>query len=98
MTSKQRSYLKSLASTMDSVFQVGKSCLTTEFIDAIKGVLETHELIKINVLKNCIEDPKEIADTLASHTRSEVVQVIGRKIILYKQADEREKRKIVLPK
>lgn len=98
MTSKQRSYLKSLASTMDSVFQIGKSCLTTEFIDAIKGVLETHELIKINVLKNCVEDPKEIADTLASHTRSEVVQIIGRKIILYKQADEPEKRKIVLPK
>ncbi len=98
MTSKQRSYLKSLASTMDSVFQIGKSCLTTEFIDAIKGVLETHELIKINVLKNCVEDPKEIADTLASHTRSEVVQIIGRKIILYKQADEPEKRKIILPK
>lgn len=83
---------------MDSVFQIGKSCLTTEFIDAIKGVLETHELIKINVLKNCVEDPKEIADTLASHTRSEVVQIIGRKIILYKQADEPEKRKIILPK
>ena len=98
MTSKQRSYLKSLASTMDPVFQIGKSSLTTEWIDAIKSVLETRELIKINVLKNCMDDPKEIADTVASHTRSEFVQVIGRKIIIYKQADEKENRKIVLPK
>lgn len=98
MTSKQRAYLRSLASTQNSVFQVGKSSLTTEFIDAIKEVLESRELIKINVLKNCMDDPKEIANTLASHTRSEVVQVIGRKIILYKQADEKEKRTIVLPK
>ena len=98
MTSKQRSYLKSLASTMDPVFQIGKSSLTTEWIDAIKSVLETRELIKINVLKNCMDDPKEIADTVASHTRSEVVQVIGRKIIIYKQPDEKENRKIVLPK
>ena len=88
MTSKQRAYLKCLASTMDSVFQVGKSSLTSEWIDAVKGVLETHELIKINVLKNCMDDPKEIANSIASCTRSEVVQVIGRKIILYKQADE----------
>lgn len=98
MTSKQRAYLKSLASTIDPVFQVGKSSLTTEFIDAIKEVLEARELIKINVLKNCMDEPREIADTLASHTRSEVVQVIGKKIILYKQADEKEKRKLVLPK
>lgn len=98
MTSKQRSYLKRLASTRDSVFQVGKASLTAEFIDAIKEVLEARELIKIHVLKNCVDDPKEIAETLASHTRSEVVQVIGRKIVLYKQADEKEKRKLVLPK
>lgn len=98
MTSKQRSYLKGLASTRNSVFQIGKSSLTTEFIDAIKEVLESRELIKINVLKNCMDNPKEIAAELASYTRSEVVQVIGRKIILYKQADEKEKRMIVLPK
>lgn len=90
--------MKSLASTRDCVFQIGKSGLTTEFIDAIKDVLESRELIKINVLKNCTEDLKEIAEKLASYTRSEVVQVIGRKIILYKQADKKEKRIIVLPK
>lgn len=98
MTSKQRSYLKSLASSMDPIFQIGKSSLTTEFIDAIKEALEARELIKINVLKNCMDDPREIGETLASNTRSEVVQVIGKKIVLYKQADEREKRKIILPR
>ncbi len=98
MTSKQRAYLRSLSSAIDSVVQIGKAGLTTEFIDAVKEVLESRELIKINVLKNCMEEPKEIADALASHTRSEVVQVIGRKIILYKQADERDRRNIVLPK
>lgn len=72
--------------------------MTTEFIDAIKEALEARELIKINVLKNCMDEPRAIAEALASNTRSEVVQVIGRKIILYKQADEKEKRKILLPK
>lgn len=98
MTSKQRSYLMSLASTMDPIFQIGKASLTTEFEDAIKEALEARELIKISVLKNCIDDPKEIAKILAQDTRSEVVQVIGKKIVLYKQADEPTKRKLQLPR
>lgn len=98
MTSKQRSYLMKLASNLNPVFQLGKSSLTTEFEDAIKEVLETRELIKINVLKNCADDPREIAELLAKDTRSEVVQVIGKKIVLYKQADEPAMRKIQLPK
>jgi len=98
MTSKQRSYLKGLAMNIDSVLQIGKSSLTDEIIDAIIEVLEARELIKINVLKNCLDDPKEIANEITKHTRSEVVQVIGKKIVLYKEADEPEKRKIKLPK
>lgn len=98
MTSKQRSYLMSLASTMDPIFQLGKASLTTEFEDAIREALEARELIKISVLKNCMDDPKEIAKILAQDTRSEVVQVIGKKIVLYKQADEPAKRKLQLPK
>lgn len=97
MTSKQRSYLMKLASGLDPVFHVGKASLTTEFEEAIKEVLEARELIKIGVLKNCMDDPKEIAQTLAQDTRSEVVQVIGKKIVIYKQADEPAKRKIKLP-
>lgn len=96
MTSKQRAYLKGLAMTMDPIFQIGKSSLTPEFTKGIEEALEARELIKISVLKNCLDDPKEIAATLAEHTRSEVVQVIGKKIVLYRES--KEKKKIELPK
>lgn len=98
MTSKQRSYLKGLAMNIDPIFQIGKSSLTPEITSAISEALEARELIKITVLKNCLDDGKSIASALAERTRSEVVQVIGRKIVLYKQAKEENKRKIVLPK
>lgn len=97
MTSKQRAYLKSLASTMDPIFQVGKSSVSPEIIEAIAQALEKRELIKISVLKNCADDPKEIAQVIAERTRSNVVQVIGKKIILFKQNNRPEKRKIILP-
>ena len=96
MTSKQRAYLKSLAMVMDPIFQIGKSSLTPEFTEAINEALEARELIKINVLQNCMDDPKEIAAVLAERTRSQVVQVIGKKIVLYKEGKD-EKKKIVLP-
>lgn len=96
MTTKQRAYLKSLAMTMDPIFQVGKNSLTPELTNAISEALEARELIKISVLKNCIDDPKEIAALMAERTRSQVVQVIGKKIILYKEGKDKNK-KIVLP-
>ena len=84
MTSKQRAYLKGLAMKLDPVFNVGKSSITPEFTSAISEVLETRELIKISVLKNCLDEPREIAEVLAERTHSQVVQVIGKKIVLYK--------------
>lgn len=96
MTSKQRAYLKSLASTLEPVFQVGKSSITPEITEAIGECFNTRELIKINVLKNCMYDPKAIAEVIAERTRSQVVQVIGKKIVLYKE--NKENPKIVLPK
>ena len=95
MTSKQRSYLKGLAMTMDPIFQIGKSSVTPELTAAIAEALEARELIKITVLKNCLDDGKSIAQVLAERTRSEVVQVIGKKIVLYKP--DKENPKIVLP-
>ncbi len=97
MTSKQRAYLKGLAMTMDSIFQIGKSSLTPEITEAVAEALEARELIKITVLKNCLDDEKEIAAVLAERTHSQVVQVIGKKIVLYKPAKDPAKRKIVLP-
>lgn len=96
MTSKQRAYLKSLAMKLDPVFNVGKASITPEFTTAIAEVLETRELIKIAVLKNCLDEPKEIAEVLAERTHSQVVQVIGKKIVLYKES--RDNKKIELPK
>lgn len=96
MTSKQRAYLKSLASSIAPIFQVGKSSLTPEIVAALDEALEKRELIKISVLKNCFDDPNELADTIAGRTRSQVVQVIGKKIILYRQA--KNNPKIQLPK
>ncbi|MDE6128146.1 MAG: ribosome assembly RNA-binding protein YhbY [Lachnospiraceae bacterium] len=95
MTSKQRAYLKGLASTMEPVFQIGKSNLTPEVTEAGAEVFNTRELIKIAVLKNCMEEPKAIAEMLADRTKSQVVHVIGRKIVLYKE--NRKNKKIILP-
>ena len=95
MTSKQRAYLKGLAMTMDPIFQIGKASLPPEIIDAVREAIDKRELIKISVLKNCFDDPKELAQILAERTRSEVVQVIGKKIVLFKQA--KEDSKITLP-
>lgn len=96
MTSKQRAYLKGLALKLDPVFNVGKSSITPKFTSAIAEVLETRELIKISVLKNCLDEPREIAEVLAERTHSQVVQVIGKKIVLYKES--KDNKKIELPK
>ena len=96
MTSKQRAYLKGLAMTMDPIFQMGKASLTPENTKAIDEALAARELIKISVLQNCLEDPREMAEILAERTRSQVVQVIGKKIVLYREGKD-DKKKIVLP-
>lgn len=95
MTSKQRAYLKGLAMNIEPLFQIGKASVTPENVDAISEVFNTHELVKLAVLKNCIDDPKEIANMIAERTHSEVVQVIGKKIVLYKPF--KKDPKIILP-
>ena len=96
MTTKQRAYLKSLAMTMEPIFQVGKNSITPELVGAVSEALAARELIKISVLKNCADDPKELAQILAERTRSQVVQVIGKKIVLYKEGKDKHKQ-IQLP-
>ena len=96
LTSKQRAYLKSLAQKIDPIFQIGKNGLTPEITEAVGQALDARELVKINVLQNCMDDPKEIAQVLAERTKSQVVQVIGKKIVLYKEGKD-DKKKIVLP-
>ena len=95
MTSKQRAYLKSLASNLNPVFQVGKSSLTPDLTEAIGEAFNKNELIKVAVLKNCADDPDEIAQMVAERTHSQLVQVIGKKFVLYKP--DKDKPKIQLP-
>ena len=96
MTSKQRAYLKGLAMTMEPIFQIGKSSLTPENTQAISEALAARELIKISVLNNCMDDPRELAQMVAERTHAQVVQVIGKKLVLYREGKD-EKKKIVLP-
>ena len=95
-TSKQRAYLKGLAMNMNPIFQIGKASLTPEITQAVSEALRARELIKIAVLQNCDDDPRMIAEYLAERTKSEIVQVIGKKIILYKEGKD-NKKKIILP-
>ena len=91
--SKQRALLKGAAMHMDPVLAIGKNSLTPEFISAVSENIAKNEIIKINVLKNCEDDVKEIAYTLAERSLSEVVQIIGRKIVLYKPAKDPKDRR-----
>ncbi|MCR5453315.1 MAG: YhbY family RNA-binding protein [Lachnospiraceae bacterium] len=86
MTNKQRAFLTSLASNEPSILQIGKGSVTPEYVNAVDEAITKRELVKISVLKNCMEDPHTLAQTLAERTKSEVVRVIGRKIILYRPA------------
>lgn len=96
LNSKQRAYLTSMASHISPIFQIGKASLTPEIITAVDAALEKRELVKISVLKNCADDPKEIAEMMAGRTRSQVVQVIGKKIILFRVS--KKKPVIELPR
>ena len=96
MTSKERAVLKGLAMKLKPIVNIGNQGLWEGSVDAVKEALEANELLKLNVLQNCLEDTYDLADQIAEATRSEVVSVIGRKIVLYKVADKPENRKIVL--
>ncbi len=95
VTSKQRAYLRSVAQTVEPIFQIGKNGLTPEITEAINIALEAREMVKISVLNNCYEDPKEMCQILSERTHSIPVQVIGKKIVLYKPA--KKNPKIILP-
>ena len=92
MTTKQRAYLKSLAMTMDPIFQIGKNSMTPELTKAVEEALNARELINVSVLKNCMDDPRMLAEMLAERTHSSVVQVIGKKIVLYKEGKDKNKK------
>ncbi|MGI6072031.1 MAG: ribosome assembly RNA-binding protein YhbY [Lachnospiraceae bacterium] len=85
MTSKERAALRSAANHLEPIINVGKDSITPEVTQAVDEALEARELIKVGVLKNCLDDPKEIATVIAERTKSEVVQVMGKKITIYRR-------------
>ena len=88
MTSKQRAYLRSLATSLQPIFQVGKGEISGNMVEQISNALEARELIKINVLKNSEYTPHEAAEIIAEATTSEIVTVIGNKFVLYRRSDK----------
>lgn len=91
ITSKQRAYLRSLAQNLAPIFQIGKNGINDNQVEQISNALEARELIKINLLDSTPDDKHSIANELAEKTNSDVVQIIGKKITLYKRSEKTPK-------
>ena len=94
LSGKQKRFLRSMAQTQSATFQVGKEGVTQNMVQAIRQYMDVHELVKIKVLDNCMEDLNQIAYDLSAGTKGDIVQIIGHTIILYHQA---KKPRIILP-
>ena len=88
MTSKQRAYLRSLANNLQPTIQVGKEGVSRNFTKQLEVILEKHELVKVNVLENSGLTAKEAGTDTARYTKSELVQTIGRKFVIYRPSKE----------
>jgi RNA-binding protein len=95
LTGKQKRYLRSLAHHLTPIFQIGKGGVNDQLVKHIVEAIETRELMKISILNNSDEDKNEAARFLAERSGSELVQVIGRTIILYKES--KDHKQITLP-
>lgn len=95
MTSKQRAYLRGLAQNLDPIFQIGKSGITDSLISDLSDALEARELIKITFLDTIPDNKTTIANEIAEKTNSQIVQIVGKKLTLYKESVN--KKKIELP-
>ncbi len=98
ITSKQRAYLRGLANTIEPIFQIGKNGINENLISQLSDALEARELIKVTVLETAFMETREACEECAKLTKSEPVQSIGFKFVLYKQAKDKKNRKIELPK
>lgn len=96
LTSKQRAHLRSIAQSYNTIFFVGKQGIGEELVKQLDDVLNCRELIKVGVQENCEFTAREAADQLAELTKSEVVQVIGRKFVLWRRSKDPKKRVIEL--
>ena len=91
LTSKQRAMLRSIASNEPTIMQVGKSGVTETMVKTVSDALEARELIKMRVLENSGAAVRDVAEQLAEATESEVVAVIGKCLILYRESETKKK-------
>jgi len=96
LTSKQRAQLRGIAATEDTIIHIGKDGISENLIKQVDDALEARELVKGRVLENSMYTAREAAEELKIPTRSEVVQVIGSKFVLYRMQHDKAKRKIEL--
>lgn len=95
ITSKQRSYLRSIANKIEPIFQIGKGGINDNMVKQLHDALEARELIKIHVLNNAEASAKDLCRQLSQRLKAEEVQIIGNKFILYKESSQDPK--IMLP-
>lgn len=96
ISSKERAFLKRVAASQSAVYQIGKDGLNEANLNGIMQVLSAREIAKINVLQNCDELPKDLANAIAEELKCEIVGVIGRKIIIYKLNPKNKKHVLTL--
>ncbi|KJS83065.1 MAG: RNA-binding protein [Peptococcaceae bacterium BICA1-8] len=96
LSGKQRRFLRALGNALDPIVQIGKAGVTESVIFSLNEALTARELVKARVLKNCLEETKDVAQELTDGTGSNLVQIIGRNIILYRPSED--KPLIELPK
>ena len=87
ITPKQRATLRSMANTMEPIFQIGKDDLSDALIEAVASALEKRELIKLSILQTATVSAKEAAQAIAAETGADIVQCIGRRFVLYRESE-----------
>ena len=88
LTSKQRAFLRSKATAFEPILQVGKGGVSENMLILVEKALDARELIKVHVLENCEYTAREAADGIAEAVGADVVQVIGRKFVLFRISPE----------
>lgn len=94
LNSKQRAALRSMAAQIQPIMQIGKGGITDNLVKTVSDALEARELIKLTVLENCDYSTRDVAEELAEATNAEVVGVIGRKVVLYRESENKKRIEI----
>lgn len=95
LNSRQRAQLRGMANDFETILQVGKMGISENTVKQVDDALEARELIKMSVLETCPVTSRDVAEELAKQTKADVVQVIGRKFILYRESKDNKTIKLV---